>query len=500
MYSWNIFKTLIYLLFFSKKYGYSEQQDAEINTSLKPISLNINNKLSENNYDYTKTDNSETYTANNGFGFTSVNVSSPFSRKGITIWAAITSNEYSNKVVLTSYEYKNMKDLRVFMINGHEKMYIRKYKEPWTELDLTKNIFVHLIIETMHDTYSYHTSGNDAFRTFEAKSPFLFCKIVSLSSLNVTKKIWNASNPNECANKVIINNPKTCEKTNKLAIISSNGDIKHFALSNFKWVEIHPWTVLNISHRETTYEYQYFKHENNVECFIPNVNFLFKAVRVAESLRVSKMNVEIWRGRDSNRYARMVFYARSPKNVKYVVLILANNEFIAFRRSPKFKMWTDRTNDPDIIKTLQGLGINLEKFQQTKEKIPRTKIKPRKPVQVDYKKWLESLPFLSKQPETKEEPAVPEQAPAPEATTLINLDITKMYGFRGYKVLYKDNKVMFVADKAYLFLRVQRGNELIWSSKDGYHPYLVVYKEVDGVPKIKVYFPDFKPTDPTPNP
>ncbi|UKJ90304.1 hypothetical protein MACJ_001236 [Theileria orientalis] len=496
MYLWNIFKTLIYLLLCSKKYAYSEQKGSETKSDLKPVFLNLNSKSSNHNYDYEETGGSETYTAKDGFVFTSVNVPGRLCKEAITIWTARTTNECANKVVLTSYDYKNMKDLRVFMINGHEKMYIRKYKEPWTELDISKNIFVHLIIETMHDTYSYNTSAGENFRIFEAKPPFLFCKIISLSSLNVTKRLWSTSNPNECANKVMINNPKTGEKTDQVAIFSSNGDIKHLAIINFKWVEIVPWIVLNISRREPTYEYDYFKHENNVECFIPNGKFLFKAVRVAESQRLGKTNVEIWRSRETKFYSRMVFCAKSAKNDKYLVLILATNDFIVFKRSPKFKMWIDRTSDKDIIKTLKRLGINLDKFLQLKEEVLKSKIKPRKPAQVDYAKWLESLPFLSQKAEKKEVPPVPQ----PEPIKLIILDIGKMYGFSGYKVLYKNNKVIFVADEAYLFLRVQKGNELLWSSKDGYHPYQVVYKEVDDVPKIKVYLPEFKPTDPTPNP
>nr|PVC51078.1 hypothetical protein MACL_00001792 [Theileria orientalis] len=500
MYSWNIFRALIYLLFCSKKYAYSEQTDEPVNFIIEPVHLNINSKSSKHDYHYNKTGNTETYTANKGFGIASVYVSSTCSRKVNTIWSAITNKEYANNVVLTSYDYKNMKDLRVFMINGQERMYTRKYNEPWTEVDLYRKIFVHLIMETMHDTYSYNTSGNNNYRTFDAKSPFLFCKIINLSSQTTTKKLWNATNANECAYKVIINNPGVGEKTDQITIFSSNGNIKHLALINFKWVEIFPWIVLNISLRESMYEYQYCKHENNVECYIPNGNFLFKAIRVVESQGMRNMNIEIWRGINSKFYSRMVFYAKSDKKNKYLVLILATNEFIVFHRSPKNKIWADRTNDPDIIKTLKGLGINLDKFIQTKEVIRRDKLKQRKPARVDFAKWMQSLPFLSQKPETREEPAVPEPSPSPEPIKLIVLDIAKMYGNSGYKIHYIHNKVIFIADKAYLFLRVQKGNELIWSSKDGYHPYQVVYKEVDGTPEIKVYLPDFKPTDPTPNP
>ncbi|BAM40467.1 conserved hypothetical protein [Theileria orientalis strain Shintoku] len=238
------------------------------------------------------------------------------------------------------------------------------------------------------------------------------------------------------------------------------------------WTEFDPSIVLDINNKHSKNEYRYYRY-NKAEHFIPIGRLLFRGIKTTEGFR-NTSDVDIWHGKSPKEYVKNVMIIPSGKE-RYLVLLLANNCYVIFFKSDRVKTWTDYTHNSFVLGDLKLLGYDLTHLK------PNTKDEPKEVSEV----------------------SLPETVPESElrSRNLIDLDISRMYNFTGYTIKYEDNKVIFRTRFHYLFKSVLRRNEILWEpSNEGEFPYKVIYKEIENIPKIKVYFPDDKGIAPRPKP
>ncbi|UVC50061.1 phosphoinositide 5-phosphatase [Theileria orientalis] len=184
---------------------------------------------------------------------------------------------------------------------------------------------------------------------------------------------------------------------------------------------------------------EYFKDNGEIEYFIPMGGLLFKEVVETEGL-ISKIVVNIWKAK--NKYEMMSVDLSDPRDLK----------------QNKYRI----------------IGNSVE--------------------------IMPSEPSLVNEPQ----PVVPVSKPIPliNSDKLVDLDITKVYGIRGYDIFYRDNRLIFEARENYFFKLVKKNDEILWKPKNSTDlPNRVLYKRVNNSDKIKVYFPDkIKEEPPKPKP
>ncbi|UKJ88548.1 hypothetical protein MACJ_001791 [Theileria orientalis] len=140
-------------------------------------------------------------------------------------------------------------------------------------------------------------------------------------------------------------------------------------------------------------------------------------------------------------------------------------------------------NEIDKPDDLPGMAIITDEVQPLVGEQPSLLVpgKPERPQEVED----QHIRIQAEIPKPSE-PQVDILPPADKS--LITLDLQVIEDDR-YEISYLPNKVIYRAKAPNLFGKVKSGNEVLWSPTRDEYPYKVIYKEVDGKDKLKVYFP-----------
>ncbi|UKK01831.2 hypothetical protein MACK_001184 [Theileria orientalis] len=532
-----------------------------VESSKTPIELSLNGKSSKNKYDYNKSGNEGIYTTKDGFGFCSIKLPGGCCKSDL-IWQAIGIYEYADKVIVDGNDSETT-FVKIFSVNGDRKLLIRDESNEWDEFNSHDRVPVVFSLNSPYNQHSdqqfcgdirmykakeychfieaFEITNSENFTIWKAYNDDFAWKIVANGALNTTKTyklsiflesgeiihymkrrgiweittnqgvlnlevpstfeyshsvngnmiiytarydfvfvivkmghsiLWKSSNETGFVKKAAIILDEYSSVPDTVLLFFVNGFIKHLTMMDAGWTEIEPSIVLNIDEKYSKNEYRYIVY-NKAEHFVPIGRLLFRGVRTTKGW-FHPSDVDIWIGKTSKQYAKSVMIISSGKE-KYMLLLLVDDHYKLFFKSDRITTWTDYTHYPFAIGDLKLLGYDLSHL---------------KPVPKD-------------EPEEVSEVTLPETVPESGlwSRNLIDLDITKMFNFAGYTIEYKDGKVIFKARFQYLFKLVLRQNEILWKPKiEGEYPYKVVYKEIDNIPKIKVYLPDDNGIVPHPKP
>ncbi|UKK02147.2 phosphoinositide 5-phosphatase [Theileria orientalis] len=585
MYIWNVFKTLVYLLFCSKKFAYSDPTEKGVITELVPIELNLYKRSLNDKYEYKQIDKSGIYTVKDGYGFASVGSFHPGSKFRSYIWKASNSSEYANKVILISSDIGDLYKIFIHLFDGTRNVYFKKLDSPWKRMDVNRNVRIPVNLNIVQDTNFYNVTKDGDLKIFTPRTGFVFDSIIHwINPADTKRTIWKARNRNECSSRIEYFVDKTLEPnfgilmiyllngekiklitdnvnyigntwilfdlkkeipiqiridntkdslfyenylsgplrvidakpgfvfnglfhwndrhkttdiiwrtlrpdkysrqvlvepivgfkiySNNVIIFHLDGTSTHLMSVDDGWSPIEPSIELDIGYKLSTVAYQYIKIKD-IEYFIPNGSFLFKQV-LRKGLS-SKSDIKFWKAKNQWEYVKKVFIVPLGKKEKYLVLLLVTNKLILFLKS-EVSPWILQPNDEYAIYRLLSLGVDFSIPKRISKQIEQEQCRPQ-----------QQSVF---QPNVSE-PEIPVLKSEIEPEKLIELDINKMHGLKGYDIFYRDNKVIFTAREPYLFSSVINGNEILWKPKsvDEYAD-KVIYKVVNGNHKIKVYFPD----------
>ncbi|UKJ89285.2 hypothetical protein MACJ_002533 [Theileria orientalis] len=442
------------------------------------------------------------------------------------VWRANSADEFPVKVVVDNREfmvvfedrdlYKNARNINLYYKDGKILYLTRAKGTNWVERSTNK---LELDIGVLTDTISHIFVWDLTSATYERRNDFLITKVKHCKGIGPFKSsvnIWTAKNPDEYIKRVIVDGYYhyiDCFKPYNAIIFFENGVIKHMNYRYDRWIEIEPSCIVDITKRECTFEYYYNKDENKIETFIPKYRYLFKGVKSSVGTGSSRVEIEIWEATDPKDYAYRISVVRSIKKEKFLVIFQEKGEFKIFNKYDKNSPWTDHSNNRCSINDIRisGLDIVAHKIERDRTKLeeaerlrlaeaPADAFQPFDPTQ--YKPAhtiLERLRYSKPQPQCLLKPSGSpefEFKPEPveqEGKNLLYLDIQKRNNIFGYTISYRGDKVIFKAVEPFLFGIVKSDRNTLWRYRGDEYPNRVLYKEVNGRPKVKVYFPDYRP-------
>nr|PVC50578.1 hypothetical protein MACL_00002171 [Theileria orientalis] len=433
------------------------------------------------------------------------------------VWRANSPDDYLVKVVVDNMlMYVDARNINLYYKDGRVRFLTRIKGTNWTD----RSNKVELDIGRLHDSIAYSFFKDGLSATYERRNDFLITRVKlckGLGSFKSTIIIWTPRNPGEYVKRVIIDGFSNPVASPQNAIIFlDNGTTKHMNFLNYRWIEIEPSCVLDISRKETTYEYTYSKDERKIETFTPRYHFLFKGVKCSVGSGSSRVQVDIWEAKDPREYAHKVCLVPSGKKERFLVIFQDSGEFKVFNKYDKNRPWTDHSKNRYSINDIRLSGLDIIGYKMERERLKLEQaerlraadssagaFQPFDPSQ--YKPAhtiLERLRYSKPQPQGLLQPSPsqefqPARVPVEdEGKNLLYLDINKRHNIFGYTISYRGDKVIFKAFEPFLFGIVKSEGTTLWRYKGDEYPNRVLYKEVDGKPKVKVYFPDYRPPVP----
>ncbi|UKJ90726.2 hypothetical protein MACJ_001660 [Theileria orientalis] len=412
----------------------------------------------------------------------------------LEVWEAKNEYEYAKKVECIRRNTKSSSYIviMIYLFDGDLIKLINRGKE-WYRVDPKLVLIGPLYLDFKDDFFSYHFYDNVTYKIFEAKEGYCFNSLKTLTEYLLSEVVvWKAQNFNECAYKVMIDGIKFVTDTKNIIIYHVSGKCTQLKLIDKKWVVIDPSIILDINDKESNLGYNHFKDNGEIEYFIPNGDIVFKEV-IAISGFISTDILPIWKAKTKYEYAFKAIVIKLDKNEKYLVLLLVNKDILLFHRLDKGHSWVQRSTDNSSLHELKMMKVDLSD--------PRVLNK-----RTNYKVTNNSIEIISSEPSlvAEPQPVVPVSKPIPALTQdkLLDLDIAKVYGIRGYDIFYKNDKLIFEAKDNYFFKLVTKNKEILWQPKNNSDlPNKVLYKRVNNTDKIKVYFPDIiKEEPPKPKP
>ncbi|BAM40581.1 uncharacterized protein TOT_020000836 [Theileria orientalis strain Shintoku] len=417
----------------------------------------------------------------------------PF-KSNLDLWEAKNKYEYAKKVecIRRTTKPSFYVVIMIYLFNGDLIKLISRDKK-WYRVDPKLVLNCQLDLNSKDNSFWYYFYDNVTYKVFEAKEGYCFSSLkIYKECLRSEVSVWKSQNFSECAYKVMVDGIEFVTDTKNIIIYQISGKCSQLKLIEKKWIVIDPSIILDINDKESNIGYNYFKGNGEIEYFIPNGGIVFKEV-IAISGFISTDIVPIFKAKSKYEYVYKAIVIRLEKNAKYLVLLLVNNDILLFHRLDKGHPWIQRSLDDSTLHELKMMKVDLTDhrvlYKKSGYKITDKSIE-----------IMPSEPSLAGQPQ----PVVPVSNPMPVMIQdkLVDLDIAKVYGIRGYDIYYKDDKLIFEARDNYFFRSVRKNHEILWKSKNNSDfPNKVLYKRVDNTDKIKVYFPDkIKEDPPKPKP
>ncbi|UKK01414.2 hypothetical protein MACK_002228 [Theileria orientalis] len=295
------------------------------------VELSLKKTSGTNEFSYNKVGSTVTYTAKDGFGFSSVKTKTGGSSCGsscggsdVTIWDAKDANEYANKVVLYG-KGKKEKIVTIYLLNGTKKSYKKDGKnKPWNEytgpLPSTGNSATSK--ELNPDEYPkeiklFKADADDATKDKELSTSeykvkkdgddhiYEFNDGVNCNLLKIDdKEVWKHDSSKHSGKY-----PKSLTYNNKdFKIILNFTDLRIVCEKDgdsYKATEYKPKTAvqLDIKQSSGTNEFDH-KKDGNVVTFTAKDNYGFNVVR-CKNMDYHRW-VDIWKTDNENEYSKKV--------------------------------------------------------------------------------------------------------------------------------------------------------------------------------------------------
>ncbi|UKJ89297.2 hypothetical protein MACJ_002545 [Theileria orientalis] len=315
-----------------KKEGMNQPWD-EIDTSkLNPESVDINYEHETNSYKNEFQGSTRTFEAQDGFSFNCIHEYVDGNK--VEIWTTSNESEYVNKIEVDLIN--DSKAVVLYIDDDRTKVFKKDGKnEVWKEIDLSKVNPESVDINYEHKTHSFENELKGTFRTFTAKTGFVFnCAHEYINDNKV--EIWKSDNESQYVNKIEVD---SLDNDGKAVTIHLDGDKSKLFKKDSKnepWTEIDVSKInaksIDISSDKETYFHTY-RFDNNVRTFEPKNGFAFNFVKCG--------NTDICTTSDETEYARKVEYAERYSGIFDLTIDLVNGNKKLFIKEEANDPWKE---------------------------------------------------------------------------------------------------------------------------------------------------------------
>nr|PVC54871.1 hypothetical protein MACL_00002514 [Theileria orientalis] len=208
---------------------------------------------------------------------------------------------------------------------------------------------------------------------------------------------------------------------------------------------------------------------------VSTFDFIEKLIKVEYADKI------VWKHkiiRYGTRYPNKLYF----DHLGYLIVSFTDNWYYVYEYS--VEMWKIVCkNEIDKPDDLPGMAIITDEVQPLLNEHPSFQIPsmPEPPEDVEQQ-------HINFQAEVHRPTQPPVNLVPPADKSLITLDLQVLSDDR-YEISYSENKVVYRARAPNLFRMVKSGNDILWQASRNEYPYKVIYKEVDGKDKLKVFFP-----------
>ncbi|UVC49793.1 hypothetical protein MACK_003907 [Theileria orientalis] len=297
------------------------------------VEIDIQSESNTDEFLVFKNEKISTYYPRDNYGFNLV-------REGNdTIWEAIDPEEYVYAIGIDNIN-SNDKTVTIHLNNGITKVFVKKKNKNWTEGSPN----VELDISKKGSCYGFDYSDDEGVATYTTKNGYSF-KCVK----NGNNKIWECDNDNECASEVIRDGVGLLKSLNNITIVISN-KYKHYSKSGGKWSEKSSDIDLDLSSKESKFEYKY-KKVDKYNSFTPQNGYKFKIVKDNSTI--------IW-DVENDKYNQIKSIAKDGiglmSKLTTLTIFFENGNFRVFNKSDN--KWI---REPEIKFYSKNHNIELEK-------------------------------------------------------------------------------------------------------------------------------------------
>ncbi|EAN32279.1 hypothetical protein TpMuguga_04g00929 [Theileria parva strain Muguga] len=300
---------------------------------INPVRLDINEKASTEDYDYTVDHNRNIniYTAKGNSMFNQV-------AKGQAVaWTTNDPTKYASKV----FTSMGLTIVTIYLLNGDILHYRKPEGGSWNPIP--NKICLELNRTSSRIFYDFHHDGEK--RTFTAKPGFLFNSVILKSSWTwlvcgssccksgcLSDKVFlDSQKDDQCSTKVVVYGTESSIKN--INIFLKNGSVVHFHKVGKKWFSETPIVVdIDINKDNDLFDYRptrTFGHFN------PKANLTIE--------KIVKKNRDIWKAQKD--HGLKVVLMGSGKEEKHLSILLQSGNFVLLQKSGKGESWKDITKN-----------------------------------------------------------------------------------------------------------------------------------------------------------
>nr|PVC53787.1 hypothetical protein MACL_00003498 [Theileria orientalis] len=359
MYIWIVFKSLVYILLFWKKFVLTDPDAGPPAESKKPVDLNIKSATkSTDKFEYKKDEQFSTYTAKEGHGFKILK------EDNTTIWEASDDASFSAKV-----EVETMGDGRaatVYLDENSSRIFIRSGTgKPWTEIDKSKVTPKSINVDYPTNSHFYTNTLDNGVRTFIAREGFAFNAANKYVNNNKIE-LWKTDDESQFSTKVVNDGNKVTihlpDGTEKVVEKGSDGKWPGEGSGDSqsaKKADPAPSSSappkkkngIDINLKSDTKSGRKFNFEKDgkIITYTPKDNNAFKMVKDDKA--------EIWRAGDFSNYAEKLEVDTMNDDAKAISIHMSGDKKRVFMKDSKSQPW----KEIDITKVnAKSVNINYE--------------------------------------------------------------------------------------------------------------------------------------------
>ncbi|EAN34461.1 hypothetical protein TpMuguga_01g01223 [Theileria parva strain Muguga] len=335
---------------------------------INPVRLDINEKASTEDYDYTvdhhRNINIFTTKGNSMFNKVIIRGSTTCccctcSESEDPIWETNDPTKYSTKVFADGIgACSSTKNVTIYLLNGQIEHYGKSgRKNPWKMISHKLTLDIGKTSSTIG--YDFHHDGEK--RTFTAKPGFLFSTVILKTSWrwlvcgsSCCKSgcledhiFWDAPTYDQCSTKVVVYGVESNIKN--INIFLNNNKIKHIHKVSGYWVSSTD-IVLDIENNKNNDLFDY-RSTRGFGHFIPKANLTIEKIiktyksNCCDSECCGTINeLEIWKADPGDHGLRAVLMG-AKKEEKHLSVLLQSGNYVLLKKSSKGQPWEDVTND-----------------------------------------------------------------------------------------------------------------------------------------------------------
>ncbi|EAN33580.1 hypothetical protein TpMuguga_01g00336 [Theileria parva strain Muguga] len=435
----------------------SHPEPSQPEVSKHPISLDISQSDSADEYDCDKDNDVVTYTPKEGYVLNKIVKSS--GKGSGDIWSPDSETDYPTKVV-TFLSGSDVISLTIYLSDDKIKrlFYFNGAWSPTTEVVLD--------VKKTDNTNEYDCVKDNKIATYTLKDGYVSNKIIKSRTLGSDEIVWESET--SFATKVVAF--PSGSDVNNVTIYLYDGEVQRFIYSDKKWIASTE-TTIDIKKTESTVDYECVT-ENNV------VTYTSKGIVVFDKIIKSsgKGSGDIWRAEAD--YATKVVTCLSGSDVTNVCIHLRNGEIVRLVNSDK--TWipstemvldikkTDSTNEfvcvktPSLVTYTAKEGFGFNKIKHDNDDVWEDE--DEYCIKVECKVIVKDISdVIIHQSDGDIERFIYSDKTWIPPTEIV-LDIKKTDKTYHYNCVKTDNLVTYTANEGYGFNKIKHDKDYIWES------------------------------------